>query len=81
MRFETAQINPLGPLLQWIPEEGVVVTEQVLTAIALFFKSGGIVCESLEEVMHSLVVLIDMQVLDLKDNILKVIINVDQNPQ
>jgi hypothetical protein len=54
MRFQESRINPLKDLLDLIPEEGVLLTRSTLIAVATLLNKGGIICETIEEVISCL---------------------------
>lgn len=51
MRVEPPKLFPLESFLDWIPEEGVLLTKEALTHIAAFFNIGGVICETHTEVL------------------------------
>ena len=81
MRFENSQINPLGPLLNFLPTEATEITTKLLSAIALFFNSGGVVCETNEEVMTALNILHGYGIIEIKNAKIKVITHGNKESQ
>ena len=59
MRIEDPKLYPLEAFLDWIPNEGVVLSKDVLINIARFFNLGGVVCETHKELLDCLHYLYD----------------------
>jgi hypothetical protein len=79
MHITQSNINPLYDILKSIPEEGVVVNHEMLSNIALFFNSGGIVCETLQEVADCIDILIQQDLLSITTKNLISTIKVTKN--
>jgi hypothetical protein len=75
MIFRESNINPLAEFLSSLvefKEEWIILNSNNLPIMALYFNSGGVVCESLGEVVKVLEVLAEYEVIELKDNKLRI---------
>lgn len=51
MRLEDSKHNPLRELLNYIPNDGLVLDRGTLAIIARILVKGGIICEEFDEVV------------------------------
>lgn len=76
MRLEPTGINPLKDFLKSLvkhDEDWVLLTSNNLPVIALFFNSGGIICETHEEVIKVLHILAETtKLIEITDNKLRI---------
>ena len=76
MRIAPSDINPLGDILRSIPEEGAIVNENSLANLALFLNSGGITCQTHEEVVLCLTQLAELNLIKFEQQNLQTILKV-----
>lgn len=79
MRLEPSQINPLKEFLHSLAEfkdelkeDWITLNSNNLPIMALYFNSGGVICESMGEVVKVLELLAEYEVIELKDNKLRI---------
>lgn len=70
MRLEDSKINPLGKFLSYLSTypKGVELNKATIPAIALFFNSGGVICETAKELSYVLSVLAESGLIEIIDN-------------
>ena len=70
MRLEESRINPLKDFLTSLvkaPEEWITLNTNNIPIMALFFNSGGVICETHEELVQILKVLSEYKVIEFND--------------
>lgn len=70
MRLEESKINPLKDFLNSLvkaPEEWITLNSNNLPIMALYFNSGGVVCETHDEVVQILKLLAEYEVIEFND--------------